>query len=135
MTQRLVLALIFGLGLFLSPVFAQSSQSTSADSQEQLTDWQRRELERQQRKRMEARRCISDWRLGLCSRSYREPLHRGSRVGDVSGVSVALIALGLSATWVVLFYGFTRTTRYETERTQMNRVRRQVMAALRDRVE
>jgi len=71
MTPRLVLALIFGLGLFLSPVFAQSSQSTSADSQEQLTDWQRRELERQQRKRMEARRCISDWRLGLCSRSYR----------------------------------------------------------------
>ena len=56
MTQRLVLALIFGLGLFLSPVFAQSSQSTSADSQEQLTDWQRRELERQQRMRMEARR-------------------------------------------------------------------------------
>ena len=71
MTQRLVLALIFGLGLFLSPVFAQPSQSTSADSQEQLTDWQRRELERQQRKGMEARRCISDWRLGLCSRSYR----------------------------------------------------------------
>ena len=71
MTQRLVLALIFGLGLFLFPVFAQSSQSTSADSQEQLKDWQRRELERQQRKRMEARRCISDWRLGLCSRSYR----------------------------------------------------------------
>ena len=71
MTQRLVLALIFGLGLFLSPVFAQSSQSTSPDSQEQLTDWQRRELERLQRKRMEARRCISDWRLGLCSRSYR----------------------------------------------------------------
>ena len=54
-------------------------------------------------------------------------------MGDVSGVSVALIALGLSATWVVLFYGFTRTTRYETERTQMNRVRRQVMAVLRDR--
>ena len=71
MTQLLVLALIFGLGLFLSPVFAQSSQSTSADSQEQLTDWQRRELERQQRKRMESRRCISNWRLGLCSRSYR----------------------------------------------------------------
>ena len=71
MTHRLVLALIFGLGLFLSPVFAQSSQSTSPDSQEQLTDWQRRELERLQRKRMEARRCISDWRLGLCSRSYR----------------------------------------------------------------
>ena len=71
MTQRLVLALISGLGLFPSPVFAQSSQSTSADSQEQLTDCQRRELERQQRKRMEASRCISDWRLGLCSRSYR----------------------------------------------------------------
>ena len=71
MTQRLVLALIFVLGLFLSPVFAQSTPSKSADSQEQLTDWQRRELEHQQRKRMEARRCMSDWRLGLCSRSYR----------------------------------------------------------------
>ena len=71
MTQRLVLALIFVLGLFLSPVIAESTPSTSAGSQEQLTDWQRRELERQQRKRMEARRCISDWRLGLCSRSYR----------------------------------------------------------------
>ena len=71
MTQRLVLALIFVLGLFLSPVFAESTPPTSVDSQEQLTDWQRRELERQQRKRMEARRCISDWRLGLCSRSYR----------------------------------------------------------------
>ena len=71
MTQRLVLALIFVLGLFLSPVFAQSTPSTSADSREQPTDWQRRELERQQRKRMEARRCISDWRLGLCSSSYR----------------------------------------------------------------
>ena len=71
MTQRLVLTLTFVLGLFLSQVFAQSTPSTSADSQEQLTDWQRRELERQQRKRMEARRCISDWRLGLCSRSYR----------------------------------------------------------------
>ena len=71
MTQRLVLALIFVRGLFVSPVFAESTPSTSADSQEQLTDWQRRELERQQRKRMEARRCISDWRLGLCSRSYR----------------------------------------------------------------
>ena len=54
---------------------------------------------------------------------------------EFSGVSVALIALGLSATWVVLFYGFTRTTRYETERTQMNRVRRQVMAALRNRAD
>ena len=54
-------------------------------------------------------------------------------MGDVSGVSVALIALGLSATWVVLFYGFTRTTRYKTERTQMNSVRRQVMAVLRNR--
>ena len=71
MTQRLVLALMFVIGLFLSPVFAQSTPSTSAYSQEQLTDRQRRELERQQRKRMEARRCISDWRLGLCSRSYR----------------------------------------------------------------
>ena len=71
MTQRLVLALIFVLGLFVSPVFAESTLSTSVDSQEQLTDWQRRELERQQRQRMEARRCISDWRLGLCSRSYR----------------------------------------------------------------
>ncbi len=48
-------------------------------------------------------------------------------------MSVALIVLGLSATWMVLFYGVTRTTRYETERTQMNRVRSQVMAALRDR--
>ena len=56
-------------------------------------------------------------------------------MGDVSGVSVALIALGLSATWVVLFYGFTRTTRYETERTQMNRLRRQVMAVLMDRAD
>lgn len=63
------------------------------------------------------------------------PCIGGCRVEEFSGVSVALIALGLSATWVVLFYGFTRTTRYETERTQMNRVRRQVMAALRDRAD
>ncbi|UPM50632.1 hypothetical protein MY494_02225 [Synechococcus sp. A10-1-5-1] len=54
-------------------------------------------------------------------------------MGDVSVVSVALIAAGLSATWLVLFYGFTRTTRYEKERTQMNRVRRQVMKALAER--
>ena len=54
---------------------------------------------------------------------------------EFSGVSVAQIALGLSVTRVVLFYGFTRTTRYQAQRTQMNRVRRQVMAALRNRAD
>jgi|OM-RGC.v1.037138052 hypothetical protein len=54
-------------------------------------------------------------------------------VGEINALSVALIALGLSATWVVLFYGFTRSTRYEIQRTQMQRVRRQVMKALAER--
>ncbi|WP_296416894.1 hypothetical protein [Vulcanococcus sp. DEBay_Sum29NL08_54] len=54
-------------------------------------------------------------------------------MGEINGVSVALIALGLSATWVVLFYGFTRSTRYEIQRTQMQRVRRQVMRVLAER--
>ncbi len=71
MTQRLLIALGCSLGLLVSPVLAEINQPSSAESQEHLSDWERRELARQQRKRMEARRCISDWRLGLCSRSYR----------------------------------------------------------------
>ena len=40
--------------------------------------------------------------------------------------SVLLIALGLTATWLVLFYSFTRNARYEKEVSQMNRVRGQL---------
>ncbi|WP_010317267.1 hypothetical protein [Synechococcus sp. CB0205] len=69
--SRLLVTVGFSLGLFVVPAFAQSSSTPSTGGQEQLSDWQRRELARQQRKREQARRCISDWRLGLCSRSYR----------------------------------------------------------------
>jgi len=69
--SRLLVAVGFSLGLFLAPALAQSSSTPTSEGQEPLSDWQRRELARQQRKREEARRCISDWRLGLCSRSYR----------------------------------------------------------------
>lgn len=40
--------------------------------------------------------------------------------------SVLLIALGLTATWLVLFYSFTRNARYEKEVSQMNSVRGQL---------
>lgn len=40
--------------------------------------------------------------------------------------SVLLIALGLTATWLVLFYSFARNARYEKEVSQMNRVRGQL---------
>ena len=45
---------------------------------------------------------------------------------DISQGSVLLIALGLTATWLVLFYSFTRNARYEREVSQMNRVKRQL---------
>ena len=49
-----------------------------------------------------------------------------SPLDNPSTVSVFLVALGLTATWLVLFYSFTRNARYENEVSQMNRVRCQL---------
>ena len=49
-----------------------------------------------------------------------------SLAGSLNNDSVLLIALGLTATWLVLFYSFTRNAQYEEEVSQMNRVQSQL---------
>lgn len=49
-----------------------------------------------------------------------------SPLDNLSTISFFLVALGLTATWLVLFYSFTRNARYEKEVSQINRVRCQL---------
>lgn len=50
----------------------------------------------------------------------------------LSPSSILLIAVGLSATWLVMVYAFTKTSVYENERSQMNRTRHRLNRFLKE---